>query len=212
MPAQIIDPALIKSFQPDLTSSLPPQNINPNLQAKFDQHLSTAATHTDSNGQNKVQLTHQEMQIFQNIRQAALNFESNQAKAHQVSFNEEASSKAHKRQNDYEKTAYSPEKMTNSATIASFQTGQPLPTESAQQSTLPEPIQAFADSLSEFRQSYKEMASVVQSTSSKDIGSFSQEDFLRSQMTISTMNVYTTIFANSEASIIATLKQFLAAQ
>lgn len=212
MPAQIIDPALIKAFQPDLASTLPVQNINPNLQAKFDQHLTTATSMADQNAQGKIQLNPQELQIFQNIKQAALNFESNQAKAYQASFHEEASSKAHKRQNDYEKTAYSPEKAPSSAAIQSFQTGQPLPTESAQASTLPEPIQAFANSLSEFRQSYKEMASVVNTTSSKEMGQFTQQDVIQSQMTIATMNVYTTIFANTEASIIATLKQFLAAQ
>lgn len=212
MPAQIIDPALIKAFQPDLTSSAPLQNVNPNLQAKFDQHLHVATSHTDQNGQAKVSLNPQELQIFNNFKQAALNFESNQAKAHQVSFNEEASAKAHKRQNDYEKTAYAPEKMPSSTSIQSFQTGNPLPTETAQTTTLPEPIQAFADTLSEFRQSYKELASGVNSISSKDLGVFTQADVVEAQVKIATMNVYTTIFSNTEASIIGTLKQFLAAQ
>lgn len=212
MPAQIIDPALIKAFQPDLAASTPTQNINPNLQAKFDQHLTNAVLDTNQNGQGKIQLNPQEMQILQNLKQAALNFESNQAKTHQVSFHEEASSKAHKRQSDYEKTAYSPEKAPSSTAIQSFQTGQPLSTESAQPSTLPEPIQAFADSLTEFRQSYKELASGINGLSSKDLGVFTQADVVETQVKIATMNVYTTIFSNTEASIIGTLKQFLAAQ
>lgn len=219
-----IDPKILeKSLDLNQTVSGPQAvQYSPALQQEFDNYVDHAKLNINEDGVSKdmLKINDHEMQVLKNAihafqsnetgNQGDMGFQQASVKVTELSTAQPTQpNQVAPNQASYDPTSFMPDTTKAGAEqIQSFKIGEPLPASYAS-SNLPEPIQALADALVKFRSGYKQNLNELSDALSKNADEISQTDIMGFQTKIATMNVYATIFANSESSIIGTLKQFL---